>query len=114
MKYTHLSITSLAFLLLSGTITASFTYAKPPELTTQPTVPVSPPKQSPDSLSVPANQPQPNTQFNEQLNAQGNDQPLCFYQHPDGRIADLSKLCGVKNTGASRLANKPIDDDNDF
>lgn len=105
MKGSNLILLSVAFLLLSGMVTADSAHAQPSEPTTEMKVPVSPmPRQSSDRFSGPATFAPPDPQ--------SNDRPLCFYQRSDTTIVDLSKLCGAKSTETrtnAKLENAPAD-----
>jgi hypothetical protein len=105
MKRSNLLLLSVAFLLLSGMVTADSAHAQPSEPTTEMKVPVSPmPRQSSDRFSDPATFAPPDRQ--------SNDRPLCFYQRSDTTIVDLSKLCGGKSTETrtnAKLENAPAD-----
>ena len=105
MKRSNLLLLSVAFLLLSGMVTADSAHAQPSEPTTEMKVPVSPmPRQSSERFSRPATFAPPDRQ--------SNDRPLCFYQRSDTTILDLSKLCGAKSTETGRnakLENAPVD-----
>ncbi|MEG4068351.1 hypothetical protein QUA42_13675 [Microcoleus sp. Pol11C2] len=106
MKHSHLLLVSVAFLLLSGMVTADAAHAKPSEPTTEMKVPVSPmPRQSSERFSMPAIFAPPH--------AQSNDQPFCFYQRCDSTIVDLSRLCGAKSaeTGTNtRWEKVPVEE----
>jgi hypothetical protein len=105
MKRSNLLLLSVAFLLLSGMVTADSAHAQPSEPTTEMKVPVSPmPRPSSERFSRPATFAPPHPQ--------SNDRPLCFYQRSDTTIVDLSKLCGAKNTETgpnAKLQNAPVD-----
>src|SRR6476661_3315987 len=105
MKRSNLLLLSVAFLLLSGMVTADSAHAQPSEPTTEMKVPVSPmPRQSSDRFSSPAPFAPPHSQ--------SNDRPLCFYQRSDTEIVDLSQLCGAKSNETGRnakLENAPVD-----
>ena len=105
MKRSYLLLLSVAFLLLSGMVTADSAHAKPSEPTTEMKVPVSPmPRQSSERFSRPATFTPPHPQSNHQ--------PFCFYQRSDTTIVDLSKLCGAKSTETgtnAKLENAPVD-----
>ena len=105
MKRSNLLLLSVAFLLLSGMVTAEAAHAQPSEPTTEMKVPVSPmPRQSSEPFSGPATFAPPDRQ--------SNDRPLCFYQRSDTTIVDLSKLCGAKSTETgtnAKLENAPVD-----
>ncbi len=98
MKRSNLLLLSVAFLLLSGMVTAEAAHAEPSEPTTEMKVPVSPmPRQSSERFSSPATFAPPHSQ--------SNDRPLCFYQRSDTTIVDLSKLCGAKSTEPVQMLN---------
>ena len=105
MKRSNLLLLSVAFLLLSGVVTAEAAHAQKSEPTTEMKVPVSPmPRQSSERFSMPATFAPPHSQ--------SNDRPLCFYQRSDTTIVDLSKLCGAKSTETgtnAKLENAPVD-----
>ncbi|MEG4944974.1 hypothetical protein [Microcoleus sp. F4-D5] len=106
MKHSNLLLLSVAFLLLSGMVTADAARAKPSEPTTEMKVPVSPmPRQSSERFSMPA--------IFAPLHAQSNDRPFCFYQRSDSTIVDLSRLCGAKSTETgtnTRWENAPVEE----